>query len=141
MNYCIVYPDCLFSNWIIVWYIFFVLNIVKFNPKYFLCFALIINFFQILVKIKNKSSLENILFFILSVSILKLLPLLFIIHTESNFNDILFGILLFFLYTVYIFINFIFKRLEVKMLDILFTSDKQRKCQSFLEYILSTNNS
>ena len=135
---CIVYPDCLFSNWILIWYILFICQIVKFNPKYFIFFALVFNFCQLLMKIKNKSSIKNILVFILLVSIFKLLPFLSILSIDSVMSDILFGIFLFFLYLLYVYINYKTKRLDPKMFEVLFMSDKKRECKSFFEYI--TNN-
>ena len=135
---CIVYPDCLFSNWILIWYILFICQIVKFNPKYFIFFALVVNLFQLLIKFKNESTVKNILVFILLVSIFKLLPFLSILSKDSNMNDILFGILLFFLYLFYLYINYEIKRLDPKMFEVLFISDKKRQCKSYFEYI--TNN-
>ena len=135
---CIVYPDCLFSNWILIWYILFICQIVKFNPKYFIFFALVVNLFQLLMKFKNESTVKNILVFILLVSIFKLLPFLSILSKDSNMNDILFGILLFFLYLFYLYINYEIKRLDPKMFEVLFISDKKRQCKSYFEYI--TNN-
>lgn len=134
---CIVYPDCVFSHWIFIWYILFIFQIVKFNPKYFIFFGLIVNFCQLLIKIKNESTMKNIFVFILLVSITKLLPFLSIFSKDSNMSDILFGIVLFFLYMLYIYINYKTNRLEPKMLEIIFMSDKTRECKSYFEYITS----
>ena len=134
---CIVYPDCVFSHWIFIWYILFIFQIVKFNPKYFIFFGLIVNFCQLLIKIKNESTMKNIFVFILLVSITKLLPFLSIFSKDSNMSDILFGIVLFFLYMLYIYINYKTERLKPEMLEIIFMSDKERKCKSYFEYITS----
>ena len=134
---CIVYPDCVFSIWILIWYILFICQIVKFNPKYFILFGLVVNLCQIIIKIKNESTMKNILFFILLVSITKLIPFLSIISIDSVTSDILFGIFLFFLYLLYIYINYKTERLKPEMLEIIFMSDKERKCKSYFEYITS----
>ena len=101
-------------------------------------FELLVNLFQLLIKFKNESTVKNILVFILLVSIFKLLPFLSILSIDSVMSDILFGILLFFLYLFYLYINYEIKRLDPKMFEVLFISDKKRQCKSYFEYI--TNN-
>ena len=132
---CIVYPDCLFSYWVFFWYILFITKVTKFNPKYYLLFAVLFNIFQLCVKVKNNTSKTNVNFFILFVTIFKIIPFLTIINTKSDINDILFGIVLFISYLLYIIINYMFNRINKKMLEVIFKSDSERECRSFLEYL------
>ncbi len=132
---CIVYPDCLFSNWVFFWYILFITKITKFNPKYYLLFAVLFNVFQLCMKVKNNASKKNLNFFILFVTIFKIIPFFTIINTTSDVNDILFGITLFISYLLYIIINYMFKRINKKMFEVLFKSDTERECRSFFEYL------
>ena len=116
---CIVYPDCLFSNWVFFWYILFITKITKFNPKYYLLFAVLFNVFQLCMKVKNNASKKNLNFFILFVTIFKIIPFFTIINTTSDVNDILFGITLFISYLLYIIINYMFKRINKKLFEVL----------------------
>lgn len=136
---CILYPDCLFSNWIFVWYILFICRITKkFNPIYFLSFALFVNFLQIIIKFLTKNSLENILVFITIITILKIIPLITIINNERNVNDILFGLVLFIIYIIYMCINYYYGRIKSEMLEFLYVPDNQRKCKTFFETLPAT---
>ena len=132
---CIVYPDCLFSNWVFFWYILFITKITKFNPKYYLLFAVLFNVFQLCMKVKNNASKKNISFFILFVTLFKIIPFLTITNTKSDVTDIFFGIILLISYLLYIIFNIIFKRIDKKMFEVLFKSDKERECRSFFEYL------
>lgn len=136
---CILYPDFLFSNWILTWYILFICRFTKFNPIYFLSFALFINFLQIIFKILTKNTLENIVFFITIITILKIIPLMTIINSERDFlNDILFGIVLFIIYIIHMCINYYCGRINSKMLEILYIPINQRECRTFLETLPAT---
>ena len=40
-------PDLLFSYWIISWYVLYEINVIKYNPKFWLIIALLSNFYNL----------------------------------------------------------------------------------------------
>ena len=96
--------DYIFSNWIVIWYILFMFNLIYYNPKFILIIALIQNTMGLIYKLFFESILNA---FILAIIILcmKIIPLYSIIHTKINNKDIYFTLLLFIFYNLWIYIN------------------------------------
>jgi hypothetical protein len=75
--------DFILSYWIFIWWILYMLGIVKYNPKLFLIIALITNIIVFFVKLKNNL---NIFPLLVVVFIIKLFPLYTLRNIEINFN-------------------------------------------------------
>lgn len=96
--------DHLFSNWIIVWYIIFIFNFTKYNPKFALIVAIVQNLIGLIYKLLS-DSIYNAFILALIIFFVKLIPLYTIIHTKIKIKDIHFTIFLFILYNVWLYIN------------------------------------
>lgn len=96
--------DHLFSNWIIVWYIIFIFNFTKYNPKFALIIAIVQNLIGLIYKLLS-DSIYNAFILALIMFFIKLIPLYTIIHTKIKKKDIYFTIFLFILYNVWLYIN------------------------------------
>lgn len=96
--------DFVFSYWIIVWYILFIVNLIHYNPKFVLFVALIQNTLGLIYKLFFDSFLVA---FILAIIIIcmKLIPLYTLYHTKITKKDIYFTIVLFIVYNSWIYIN------------------------------------
>jgi len=96
--------DYIFSNWILFWYILFILKIINYNPKFILIIAIIQNSLGLLYKLLYEPILNS---FILAIIILftKIIPLYSIVNTKIKNKDIYFAILLFIFYNFWIYIN------------------------------------
>ena len=57
--------DLLFSNWIILWYILYIIKLIKYNPKGWLIIAFILNFYNIILMVYFNSYYMLFLFFAL----------------------------------------------------------------------------
>ena len=96
-------PDLLFSYWIITWYVLYVINVIKYNPKFWLIIALLSNLYNLYFLIYFKR--YYILFvFTIFIFILKGIPLWTLRHTKLQINDIIAGSILFLIY--YIWLNY-----------------------------------
>ena len=96
--------DLLFSYWIFVWYILYEIEIIDYNPKAWLIFAFIINFYNIFFMIYFKR-FYMLLLFVIAVLILKGIPIWTLRNTIIYIKDIIAGLILFFIYYVWLIYN------------------------------------
>lgn len=97
--------DLAFSYWIFAWYLLYICKIIKYNPLYFLIIALIIDIIYLLVLIYYKNSLLYIFLFIFINFFIKVLPIWILKNTRVNYDDIITGIILFFIYIGWLYYN------------------------------------
>ena len=97
--------DHVFSYWIFFWFIFYKLDIIKYNPKIFLIIAGIENLYLLINMIYYKNSLKYILLFIFINIFIKVIPLIILWNTEYRFNDFIAGIVLFLIYFGWLYLN------------------------------------
>ena len=67
--------DFVFSYWIFLWYILYILKVVIYNPKWALTISLIENTFALALMFFYKNSFINIFFFCFINLFIKILPL------------------------------------------------------------------
>ena len=99
--------DFVFSYWIFIWYIFYIIGIVKYNPKWGLTLALIENIFALCLMIIYRNSIINIFLFCFINFFIKILPLWTLRKSKYDINGIYSLIILFLIYLVWIKINHI----------------------------------
>lgn len=98
-------PDYIFSDWIFIWWILFYFKFTKYNPKFILIVSLIQNCFMFLYLFtQNTQKIVIISFFIIDL-IIKIIPIISIINTKINKDDIYFTILLYLVYNLYLYIK------------------------------------
>jgi len=106
VNQKVLRPDFIFSYWIFVWYLLFIFGIVKQNPLYILCFALLVNCIDILIKIMLNYPVKVIISFLIINFLIKVIPILHLlsINDDKKF-DILSLFHVFFVYIIWLSIN------------------------------------
>jgi hypothetical protein len=97
--------DFVFSYWIFLWYILYILKVVKYNPKWALMLSLIENTFALVLMIFYKNSFINIFLFIFINLFIKILPLWSLRKTTYEINGIYSLIILFCIYLIWLKIN------------------------------------
>ena len=97
--------DLAFSYWIFAWYLLYICKIIKYNPLYFLIIALIIDIIYLLVLIYYKNSPLYIFLFIFINFFIKVIPIWILKNTRVNYDDIITGIILFFIYIGWLYYN------------------------------------
>ena len=98
-------PDFIFSYWIFVWYILYELDIIQYNPKFALSFALTFNIIQIFFMIYCKNSFIIILIFSLVIFLIKGIPLWRLRKTTYDLSQVINAILFFIIYYVWLSIH------------------------------------
>ena len=89
--------DLLFSNWIILWYILYIIKLIKYNPKGWLIIAFILNFYNIILMVYFNRYYMLFLFIII-ISITKIIPIMTLINTKTLMSDYIAGIVLLCIY-------------------------------------------
>ena len=94
--------DLIFSNWIFVWALIYIYGLTKFSPKIAIIIAILENIgSSILLTTINYKTLRAILLYFL----LKLISLAIVINDVVIMRDFIVLILLFLIYTGWLFIN------------------------------------
>jgi hypothetical protein len=91
--------DELLSTWIFIWYILYIIGIVKFSPKYwFIILLCAVTFLAFYIKMKMAIFVVGIF----GIIFLKGIPLYTIRKDACKICDILFGIMLFIIYLIWL---------------------------------------
>lgn len=91
--------DELFSTWIFIWYILYIIGIIQYSPKYWFIIALLTVLILVFI-IKLKMSI--IIVGIFGIVCLKGIPLYSIRRDPCKLCDILFGLMLFIMYLIWL---------------------------------------
>jgi hypothetical protein len=92
--------DFVFSYWLFLWWVFYVLKVTPFNPSIFLILAAIINIGELLSGyVKNPRLFLTINFFI------KVIPILSLMSVKISSRDIRAGIIYFAVYCIWMVAN------------------------------------
>jgi archaellum biogenesis protein FlaJ (TadC family) len=97
--------DFVFSYWIFAWYILYICNIVKYNPKWALTIGLIENVGILFLMFFYKHSIINIFLFCFINFFIKVLPLWSLRNSKYDRMGIYSLIVLFFIYLSWVKIN------------------------------------
>jgi len=95
-----------FSYWIFIWFLFYEIGWISYNPMIFLILAGIDNLFLLFGMIYFKNNWKYILFFIFINFFIKIIPIIMLSNNFIfSFKDVYFGIGLFFIYNGWLFLN------------------------------------
>jgi hypothetical protein len=97
-------PDLIFSYWVIIWYILYEVNLIKYNPKFWLIVAVFINFYNMYFMFYFKRYYMLFLFIIV-VLIMKGIPIWTLRNIPNRVNDIIAGSVLFMIYYIWLTYN------------------------------------
>lgn len=97
--------DLIFSYWIFIWYLLYVIKFVKYNPKFIIGFGIIDNIFMLLMMFYFGSTIKTIQHFIIINIFIKVIPFYTLKNTIIYKKDIFASIILFLIYCIWIYIN------------------------------------
>ncbi len=122
--------DLIFSNWLFIWYIFYRVKFVKYNPKFAITFALFVNIIQLIFMILFRNSFMIIFVFFIVIFLMKVIPLWLLRKSKFEPKQILYSVIFFFIYLVWLFI--VDNPIELLKKNICFY---RRKCNNWTNYI------
>ena len=94
-------PDVVFSYWIFVWYLLYILHLIPYSPKLWLLIAILIMILEIIyIFIKGDKIL--LIAFIAPFILFKLMPFYTILNEPYQLKDFIFGLALFILYLLWL---------------------------------------
>ena len=97
--------DLIFSYWIFIWYLLYVIKFIKYNPKFIIGFGIIENIFILLMMFYFGSTIKTIQHFIIINIFIKIIPFYTLKDTIIYKKDIFASIILFLIYCIWIYIN------------------------------------
>jgi hypothetical protein len=95
--------DFFFSYWIFVWYVFYELRLISYNPQGALMFALLLN--VVLLPFMLYDSYSYTICFFIIIFLFKIIPLWRLKNTMYTKKDVYASIILFMIYMVWILVN------------------------------------
>jgi len=98
-------PDYIFSYWIFVWYLLYIVGVKTYNPKFAIIIGTIENLCIVLLMLYYNTRTKLIILFIVMMTILKLIPLITLWTTKIYSKDIIATGILFIIYLGWILIN------------------------------------
>jgi len=126
--------DYIFSYWLFFWYLLYLFEFVKYNPKFAILCGLFENLFIMLLMIYYKTKKRLLFLFFIMFVLLKVIPFLSIWKTKIKLNDIAFTMLLFLLYLIWVKKGFLdFKR---NLVDVVFHNKNTLPGMMFLDKII-----
>jgi hypothetical protein len=96
--------DLLFSFWILIWYVLYIINLIKYNPKFWLFIALLSTLYNFYVMFYFKRYYMAVVFIII-VIIFKVIPIWTLRNTALRVKDIVAGLVLFIIYYIWLTYN------------------------------------
>jgi hypothetical protein len=97
--------DLVFSYWIYAWYLLYAFNITSYSPKFALLLGLMENMIMLLLMLLYGTSKETIFYFILINTLIKGLPLYYLMGQPIYLKDVYFTCALFVLFIIWLHIN------------------------------------
>lgn len=97
--------DLVFSYWIFLWYLLYMLKIIKYNPKFAIMIGIIENIALLIFMSLNGANRRTIGYFILVNTFIKLLPFYTLRYDTIRVKDIQATIILAIIYVGWIFLN------------------------------------
>jgi hypothetical protein len=97
-------PDLIFSYWVLIWYALYEINVITYNPKFWLIIAFLTNFYNFYFMFYFKRYYMLFLFIII-VLIFKAIPIWTLRNTPILANDIIAGSVLFIIYYIWLIYN------------------------------------
>lgn len=98
-------PSYIFSYWLFIWTVLYILNIVNINPLPLLIPAILINLVEIFIMFYYKNSTFHIIIFITLFIVMKLIPYYIIHNDKIKRNDIIFSISIYGIYLLWLYIT------------------------------------
>lgn len=97
--------DLVFSYWIYIWYILYAFKFISFSPKFPLLIGLLDNIVMFFMMIAYGTSFNTIISFLFINTIIKAIPLYYLRNETIKIKDIIFTVLLLFVYIIWLHIN------------------------------------
>jgi hypothetical protein len=97
--------DLVFSYWISLWYVLYILQIVDYSPKFAIGLGIIENFIMLCFMLYFGTKITSIIMFIIINTVIKIIPYYTLKRENIKIKDILFTLFLFIIFIFWLHIN------------------------------------
>ena len=97
--------DLYFSYWIFAWFLFYWFGFTRYNPKFAILLATMMNIILVIYLFVKKIDLKYISLFIIIQIVIKFIPYIFIQNTHMKKIDYIATIAIFIIYNIWVHIN------------------------------------
>lgn len=97
--------DLVFSYWIYIWFILYIFKYTIYSPKFALTLGLLDNIVLLFLMFIWGTSVKTIIWFIIINTLIKIMPLYYLITEQYKIKDIYFTGGLFLIYIIWLHIN------------------------------------
>jgi hypothetical protein len=101
----VIRADLVFSYWIYVWFVLYILHITTYSPKFSLILGLIDNIIMLILMVYFGSKSKTIILFIIVNTLIKVIPLYYLRNQKIKIKDIYFTVGLFLVFVIWLHIN------------------------------------
>ena len=101
----IIRIDLVFSYWVYLWYLLYILHIVKYSPKFAIMLGIIDNLIMLCFMLYFGTKNQTIIMFIIINTIIKIIPYYTLKREHIKANDILSTLFLFLIFIIWLHIN------------------------------------
>jgi len=97
--------DLVFSYWIFIWFILYILKLTIYSPKFVITVALFENIIMLIMMLTYGTSKKTIIYFIIINILIKVIPLYYLRKERIQIRDIYFSMFFFILFILWLSIN------------------------------------
>jgi hypothetical protein len=101
----VIRADLVFSYWIYVWFVLYILHFTTYSPKFSLILGLIDNIIMLILMVYFGSKSKTIILFIIVNTLIKVIPLYYLRNQPLKIRDVYFTIVLFIVFVIWLHIN------------------------------------
>ena len=101
----IIRIDLVFSYWITLWYILYILRIINYSPKFAIAIGIIDNFIMLCLMLYFGTKTQSIIMFVMINIVIKVLPYYTLRIETIKTKDVLFTFVLFIFFIFWLHIN------------------------------------
>jgi len=98
-------PDVIFSDWLVVWFVLYKLNVVSYSPKFALIVGLVDNVVMLALMLMYGTNIFTIVYFILINTLIKIVPLYLLRKETIQMKDVYFSGVVFLVFVGWLYIN------------------------------------
>ena len=97
--------DLVFSYWIFIWFILYILKLTIYSPKFVITVALFENIIMLIMMLTYGTSKKTIIYFIIINILIKVIPLYYLRKERIQIRDIYFSMFFLILFILWLSIN------------------------------------
>lgn len=97
--------DLVFSYWVYLWYLLYILQLIKYSPKFAIAIGIVDNFIMLCLMLYFGTKIETIIMFMIINTLIKIIPYYTLRRETIKVKDILFTLFLFIMFIIWLHIN------------------------------------